>query len=151
MERVILFSILLLLASGYAVAKGGAPERVVGLSLLLAFTLSILFQQPSAARFLGVEWGILAVDFGLLGILLSVALYADRFWPLWVAALQALGTGGHLVRGMDHGIEPIAYAILLASWSYPMVLLLAVGTMRHQRRRRHGPTLDWSQPIASGG
>lgn len=151
MERVILFAILLLLASGYAVARGGGPERVVGLSLLLAFVLSILFQQPLAARFVSLEWGVLAVDFGLLLVLLAVALYADRFWPLWVAALQALGTGGHLVRGMDHGIEPIAYAILLASWSYPMILLLAVGTLRYQRRQKLGPTFDWSRSGVAGG
>ena len=145
MERVFLFTILLLLASGYAVARGGAPERVVGLSFLLAFALSLLFQQPMAARFVGVEWGILTVDLVLLVILLGVALHADRFWPLWVTALHALGTGGHMVRGVDLGIEPVAYAILLASWSYPMVLLLALGTMRHRRRKRAlGYDLDWS-------
>ena len=146
MERVVLFAVLLLLASGYAVARGGAPERVVGLSLLLAFALSILLQQPLASRFLTVEWGVLGVDLALLVVLLAVALHADRFWPLWVTAFHALGTGGHLVRGLDHGIEPIAYAILLASWSYPMMALLVLGTMRHAvRQRRLGQDLDWSR------
>lgn len=148
MERVILFSILQLVASGYAVARGGAPERVVGLSLLLAFVLSMVLQQPMAERFVTVEWSMLAVDLGLLAILLVVALHADRFWPLWVAAFHALGTGAHMVRGFDHGIEPVAYAILLASWSYPIMILLAVGTLRHaERRKRHGEDLDWSFPL----
>jgi hypothetical protein len=149
MERVFLFSILQLGVSLYALARGGGPERVVGLSLLLAFGVTMLLQQPLVVRFVTVEWGVLAVDLALLAVLLAVALHADRFWPLWVAALHALGTGAHLVRGLDHGIEPVAYAILLASWSYPIVILLAVGTLRHaERRKRNGHDLDWSFPMA---
>jgi hypothetical protein len=148
MERVYLFSILQLGVSLYALARGGGPERVVGLALLLAFGVTMLLQQPLVERFVAVDWGVLAVDLGLLAVLVAVALNADRFWPLWVAAFHALGTGAHLVRGVDHGIEPVAYAILLASWSYPMILLLAVGTLRHgERRKRQGQDLDWSFPL----
>lgn len=149
MERVFLFAFLLLLAAGYAVARGGGPERIVGLSLVLAFTASLLVQQPAAERFITIEWGILLVDVALLAVLLAVALHADRFWPLWVTALHGLSTGAHMVRGVDFGIEPVAYAILLASWSYPIILLLAVGTLRHAgRRKRQGHDLDWSFPVA---
>ena len=144
MERVIIFNILLLLASGYALWRGGMPERIVGLSLLIAGGLTRLAYAPFAERFVSVDWGVLAVDLGLLAILLGVALHADRFWTLWLAAFHLLGTGGHLVRSLDHGIEPIAYAILLASWSYPMILLLVIGTARHARRRKRGQERDWS-------
>ncbi|HEV2570021.1 hypothetical protein [Sphingomonas sp.] len=144
MERVIFFNLLLLLASGYAVWRGGAPERIVGVSLLLAGLLTRLAYQPFAVRFVAVDWGVLAIDLALLAILLAVALYADRFWPLWLAAFHALGTGAHLVRGLDYRIEPVAYAILLAAWSYPMILLLVIGTARHARRKRDGPERDWS-------
>ena len=144
-DRVALFSVLLLLSSGFAVLRGGAPERIVGIALVIAFAAGVLLQQPLAGRFVAVEWGIVAADGILLAILIGVALYADRFWPLWLAAFQALGTGGHMVRGLDHGISPIAYAILLASWSYPMFLLLALGTARHaKRQRRRGADRNWS-------
>jgi len=142
--RVAIFSALLLFASLFALVRGGAPERIVGVALLLAFGVSIGMQQPLASRFVSVEWGIFAADLVLLIVLLAVALHADRFWTLWLAAFHTLGTGGHLVRGLDHGIEPIAYAILLASWSYPMVLLLVIGTARHSRRRKLGHARDWS-------
>lgn len=142
--RVAIFSALLILASVFAMVRGGAPERIVGVALLLAFGASIGMQQPLASRFVAVEWGIFAADLMLLLVLLGVALHADRFWTLWLAAFHTLGTGGHLVRGLDHGIEPIAYAILLASWSYPMILLLVIGTIRHDWRRRLGQDRDWS-------
>lgn len=142
--RVAIFSALLILASLFAMVRGGAPERIVGAALLLAFGASIGMQQPLASRFVAVEWGIFAADLLLLLVLLGVALHADRFWTLWLAAFHMLGTGGHLVRSLDHGIEPIAYAILLASWSYPMILLLVIGTARHARRCKLGHERDWS-------
>lgn len=146
MERVILFNLLLLLASGYAVWRGGGPERIVGISLLLAGLLTRLAYQPFAERFVAVDGGVMMIDLALLAVLLAVALYADRFWPLWLAAFHMLGTGAHFVRGMDHGIEPVAYAILLAAWSYPMILLLIIGTARHDRRKRAHASRDWSEP-----
>jgi len=149
--RVAIFSALLLFAALFAVWRGGAPERIVGIALTLAFGVSVGVQQPLASRFVSVEWGIFVADLALLFVLLAVALHADRFWTLWLVAFHALGTGGHLVRGLDHGIAPIAYAILLASWSYPMVLLLVIGTARHaERKRRLGRDRDWSRTLASG-
>lgn len=148
MERVVLFFILQLGVSLYALARGGAPERIVGLALLIATALGVVMHQPFIGRFVTVDWGLLGVDLVLLVVLVAVALNADRFWPLWVAAFHMLATGAHLVRGVDYGIEPVAYAILLASWSYPIILLLAVGTLRHgERRRRNGHDLDWSFPL----
>lgn len=146
-----IFLIVLLTGSAYAFQRGGAPERITAFAYLVAFGFSVLLQQPMASRYIGVEWGILTVDLGLLVVLLGVALYSDRFWPLWVAALHALSTGAHLVGGMDHGIEPVAYAILLISWSYPMILFLVIGTHRHSKRKQvQGFDLDWSPPQPAG-
>ncbi len=149
MERVHFFLALQLAVSLYALLRGGGPERIVGLALLIAAALGLVLQQsPLMGSFGTVDLGLLLVDLGLLAVLITVALHADRFWPLWVAAFHALGTGAHLVRGLDYGIEPVAYAILLASWSYPIILLLAVGTLRHGgRRKRQGHDLDWSFPL----
>lgn len=150
MERVYIFTVLQLCVSLYALVRGGGPERIVGLSLLIAVALGMTLQHPEAGRFASIDWGVLLIDLGLLAVLIGVALHADRFWPLWVAAFHALGTGAHLVRGLDYSIEPVAYAILLASWSYPIILLLAVGTLRNGGRRKHkGEQLDWSYPLIS--
>ncbi|TFI59813.1 hypothetical protein E2493_02975 [Sphingomonas parva] len=151
MERVILFNVLQLAVSSYAMVRGGAPERIVGLSLLIAPGSTRLLQQDFTSRFIGVEVGVLVVDVILLTVLLAVALNADRFWPLWLAAFQLFGTGAHLVRALDAHVERVAYAILMAGWSYPMILILAVGTWRHVRRARAGADPDWSprRPCAS--
>src|SRR3569623_406734 len=135
-----------LLASAYAIRRGGAPERIVGLAMVLAavatFVLGVHFGQRHAV----VEIGILIVDLALLATLLALVLYADRYWTIWMAAMQGLGSLAHLVRAALTDELAIVYVTQLAAWSYPMVLLLIVAPVRHDRRRgRNGYDLDWSR------
>lgn len=144
-DHVYAFNLLQLLVSAYAVFRGGAPERLAGILQLGAAALTRMFFLSSVAPYLTVELGILLVDLVLLGALVALALYADRFWPIWLAALQALGAGAHLVKAFEPSIVSMAYAILVIAWSYPMVIILAVGTLRHRRRlAKAGVDLDWS-------
>lgn len=151
MVRIAIFYLLQVLASGYAVARGGAPERIVGAGLLVAACASTGLNSGLPVRYLAVEVPILVVDLMLLALLLAVALRADRFWPLWVAALHGLGIGAHLVREFDSGVDRLVYGILLASWSYPIILLLWLGTLRHvSRSRRPSGDLDWTPRARAG-
>jgi hypothetical protein len=63
-----------------------------------------------------------------------LALRAERFWTLWIAALQIIGTAGHAVKFVDPEIIQRVYAFILAVWAYPVLLLLVIGTRRHQKR-----------------
>jgi len=77
------------------------------------------------------------VDLGVLAAFVAVALRSKRFWPLWVAGLQLTTSIGHLLKGIDQDLLPRAYGAALQFWSYPILLILAVGTYRsHQRVRR---------------
>ncbi|WP_375395189.1 hypothetical protein [uncultured Sphingomonas sp.] len=145
MVYIVVFNLIQLLASLYAFLRGGAPERLAGGLLLIAALLTRIFFLGSVSPYFGIEIGILAVDVVLLVALVMLALYADRFWPIWLAALQALGAGAHIAKAIDPTVVSMAYAILLSVWSYPMVLILAAATLRHQRRIAvAGSDLDWS-------
>lgn len=145
MIYILVFNLIQVLASLYAFVRGGAPERLAGALLLIAALLTRLFFLASISPYIGIEAGILAVDLLLLVALVTLALRADRFWPIWLAALQALGTAAHIAKAIDPGVVSLAYAILLSVWSWPMVLILAVATLRHQRRlATFGRDLDWS-------
>ncbi len=65
--------------------------------------------------------------------LLLVALRSRRYWPLWIAALQFLGLSSHFAELLPHVLR-LAYGIIVSFWSYPMLLILAVGTARHRMR-----------------
>lgn len=145
MLRIILFNALLLVCCGYALARGGAPERIVGGSLLAAYAATVLSYAELSVRFDEVEITVLSVDAILLSVLVAVALCADRFWPLMVAGLHLTTVGAHLLKYFDINMIRVTYALMIAVWSYPMLILLAIGTWRHRRRlSTHGYDLAWT-------
>lgn len=145
MLPVPVFFAMLALCCGYAWFRGGAPERAGAAIFAVAALLSTFMVSGRPTRFVSVELGVFAVDVAMLLALLVVALRAERFWPLCVTALQVIGTAGHAVKLADPQVFPLAYAIILALWSYPMLIVLAVGTWNHQRRlTRYGADKSWS-------
>jgi signal transduction histidine kinase len=148
--HVMLFNVLLVTSCGYALWRGGPPERIVGGSLVLAALTTNLSYSPVATRFQAVETGLLATDLILFAVLVGVALRADRGWPLAVAALQFDTVGAHLIKAIDVDVIKVTYALMISAWSYPMVVLLAIGTWRHrQRLAKQGSDLAWM--IRKGG
>jgi len=132
--HVILFNMMLAISCGYALKLGGPPERIVGGSLLIAALVTALSLSPIASRFLDVETGVLLTDLVLLAILVVVAVRADRGWTLVLAGLQLDTVGAHFVKVINPHMIGVTYALMIAGWSYPMVILLAIGTYRHQQR-----------------
>ena len=145
MRHIAIFNLLQILASAYAFTRGGVPERLAGTFLLVAAVATRLAFLSEITPYVSVDTSIVVVDLCLLAVLVALALYADRFWPIWMAALQALGATAHLVRVVEPSVVSMAYVILVAVWSYPMVLILAAATLRHRRRlKQAGSDLDWS-------
>lgn len=145
MLRIAFFDVLIFVSSGYALLRGGAPERIVGAALPIAYGATLLSYAELSVRFDRVETGVLVVDAVLLVILTMVALRADRAWPILLAGLQLATVGAHLVKLDDVGVTRVAYALAMAVWSYPMLFALAWGTRRHRLRlRANGADQDWS-------
>lgn len=120
----------------YAWAKGGNSERYAGMALLVASLLTALVASPEAHRFTTIETGVFIVDLGLLFAFVVIVLKSDRYWPIWLAALQLIIVLAHLARLADPAMMRTGYAFLMAVWSYPQVALIAFGTWNQQRRMR---------------
>jgi hypothetical protein len=134
--RVIFYNSLLLLVLVYAMARGGRSERAAALILFVCSLLTkLIYLIPAADRFGDVEYAVLLVDAAGLAGFTWVALKSDRFWPLWIAALQLIGILVHLSRMIEPAMLPTAYAFLLAIWAYPQLALIAYGTWHYHRRR----------------
>jgi hypothetical protein len=150
MDTNLYFNFFLLACCGYAFWRGGAPERAVAAIFIVGVVATHLAASDRESRFSSAELGIVLVDTAALVALTAVALRAERFWPLWIAAMQAVGTAGHLARLVDPEVIRWAYAFGLAIWSYPMLCLLALGTWQHQQRlARLGFDRSWSIKPAS--
>lgn len=143
--RIAIFLILQLGVCSYAYWRGAAPERIVATVMLAAVAANMSLALIGPVAFYGVELGIVLIDCAMLAALLGVALRAERFWPIWMTGLQAVALAAHLAKLASPAVMPVAYATMLAFWSYPMMAILAVGTFRHTRRMAaHGADRSWS-------
>jgi hypothetical protein len=130
----LIFGPLLLAVCIYAWVRGGTDERTVAATCLGGTLATMLVISPLRHRYAGVEEGLLLVDLAVLAGFITVALRSRRFWPLWVAGLQLTTSLGHILKGVDQDLLPKAYGAALQFWSYPILLILAIGTYRSHRR-----------------
>lgn len=128
-----LIGILALAAACYLAFKfGGFDEKVAASAFVVATLASRLVQQNYAHT----ETGVLVVDFLLLAGLLVLALKSDRFWPMYAAAFQFVGSLVHVASMAEQGSYAWAYAVGLVFWSYPVMIALMVGTWLEARSRQ---------------
>ena len=147
--NMLAYMTLLLVCWAYALWRGGAPERIGATILAIGSFLTAAAIDGGRGSFRGVEVGVVVIDILCSLAFVALALRADRFWTLWIAALQVGGTAGHAVKFIDPHIVPRAYAFMLAAWAYPMLVLLFMGTWRHRRRlARFGADKSWSPVTA---
>ena len=132
-----LFRVLLALVALYALLRGERDERTVCAILVIGVIATHLVISPVANRFAGVETPVMFVDLIVFLGFLWVALQSERFWPLWIAGLQLTTILGHVLKAVDIQLFSRAYGAALVFWSYPIVLILAIGTWRTQRRLQH--------------
>ena len=133
MGRIDLFLALLVVCCSYAVIRGGTPERIVAIVIALGVALTFLLVAPVALRYRHVELGVFAVDIASFGIVTGVAIRSERYWPLWMSALYCHQVLSHL-EFLLPGMLALTYGLLMNLWGYPILLLLAIGTWRHQVR-----------------
>lgn len=140
-----LFIALLAGTALYAFRSGGRPERWTAGLFVVAGLLTLAVHSPWPARYVGLETSVLLVDLMLLFCLLAIALHADRFWPLLMAAFQVMAVAAHTAKALDLRLGAGAYQQALVFWSYATLPLLGLAVWRHSRRLALGGDLrDWS-------
>ena len=128
--RTLLFFCLLFGACGYAWLRGKDDERLVAAACVVASFASFGLRS----QYTDVEVGLLVVDLLTFVVFTYVALRSERFWPLWISGLQLTTGIGHVLKAMEPGLVPIAYATALRFWSYPILMILAIATWRAHHR-----------------
>jgi hypothetical protein len=123
-------------SSAMAWKWGGLDEKLAAAGFVVATLASNLANQSSYSH---TETGVLLIDVALLVGLVVLALRSDRFWPMWAAAFQLVGTMVHVASMTETGDYAWAYAVGLIFWSYPVLIALGVGTWLEGRHRRNAP------------
>lgn len=132
---ILLFLGLMALCCGYALLRGGAPERVAAGLQVGAFAFTILVHRLfEGAAFQVTSVGTAVIDLVLLMALIVLAWRSTRFWPLWIAGWQLAAIVAHLAKLLDPAMIPAGYAIQAQIWAYPMLVATAAGAWRHRSR-----------------
>jgi hypothetical protein len=126
---------LLALTCGYALVRGRSDERLAALVCIVASIATPIVLAPLAARYSEFESGEFLIDAAVLATFAFIALRSDRFWPLWIAGLQLTTSMAHLLKMVQLDLMPQAYAAAEKFWSYPILVIIAVATLRGHRRR----------------
>jgi hypothetical protein len=142
--RVAFYLSLLFVVLVYAFVRGGGPERSVAAVLTTTLVINLLALSITPPTLSSIDYVPFFLDSASLVVFIAIALAARRFWPLCVASLQCLALMAHFTRMMDVDIHPVAYGTMQVASSYPLLLVLALGTFLHQRRlRSNGSDPSW--------
>lgn len=134
MVRLILYNLLLFGACGYALWRGKVDARIVAVAFFVGNFATFALRSRLSGGYSSLETGVFAVDLACLAAFTYAALISDRFWPLWVSGLQLTTSFGHVLKAIDVNLLPLAYAASLRFWGYPILVILAVGVWRSQKR-----------------
>lgn len=143
-----LFLAVLGLSCLYALARGGAPERIAGGLYLAAFAVDELVHRTiDGSSYTTVEMGSFLLDLVLLLALILLAWRSTRHWTQWVAGWQLAAVVAHLAKLIDPTMHATGYAFQAQVWSYPIVITTAIGAWRYRDRLAAGIIeADWKAP-----
>ena len=105
------FAVLLLLL---ALWKGGAPEKVCAGTLVGMIVAELGYHAifgPSRSFQVFDLWHFTLDAVGLVA-LVAIALYANRFYPLVLAAAQLVAFTSHIVRAVAEPVSSLSYYLL---------------------------------------
>lgn len=137
MIRQLIYGALMWSVCLYAFFRGGWAERVTAGGILIASYVTVLVLSPLAVRYQFVEMPVMVVDIVLLLVLVGISLKSEKFWPLWLTAMQGLTILSHLAPYVPH-VLPWAYGNAVAIWIYPMLIVLGFAVHGHHRSRKGG-------------
>jgi hypothetical protein len=124
--------------------RGAGPERASAASLLVFAAQDATDRWFQGMTYLAVAPRDVMMDCLVAGLLLAIALRANRMYPLWMAAWQLIAVLSHVARFESRSSVALAYAILMYLPSYLLLGTLGIGLAAHIRRvKRIGEYRSW--------
>lgn len=130
---------------------GAAPERICATVFVGNLVVDRLYHLAvgRGTLYRSVDLGHLAIGVATIIVLASVALKANRLYPLWLSAFQGLVIISHFTREASAKISFLAYALLTYGPSLFQIAILVCGIALHARRvNRYGSYPSWRSSLS---
>jgi len=130
----------------YCQIRGAAPERRLSTVLLamLVFDKVHHFLLGGSILWHQANVGHIGIDLLVMPCVFAIALYANRIYPLWIAAAQIISILGHIYRLSLEEITRFAYDMMVVMPSYIQLVAMTLGIAFHtSRRRKLGDYPSW--------
>ncbi|MGH1560969.1 hypothetical protein ACRAWD_31170 [Caulobacter segnis] len=136
----------MLITAGLALWRGGWPERLAGVAMILAW-FATYFLYNYHQKF-GPQTAMFLVDLALMLVLLFIALRSNRWWPMWACGFHGLSLTLMLATLADPRIPNRASLIAGGGvFSYLTMAALFCGALPG-RRPAQGPPPAAASPLA---
>lgn len=134
----------LLITAGVALWRGGWPERLAGVAMILAW-FATCFLYNIHQKF-GPQTAVFLVDLALMGVLLLIALRSNRWWPMWACGFHGLSLILLVATLADPRISNHASFIAGGGvFSYLAMAALLFGALPGRSGKPHAP--DAASPL----
>jgi len=128
--RILFFYLLLIGLLALTFWRGRTDERLAAGVCIGGTLLTVLVGNQLSVHSSAFGTAAFMVDLAVLAAFVTIALRSSRFWPMWVAGLQLTTTSIHLLIVLAPKLPGGIFGYALAFWSYPILLLIAIGAWR---------------------
>jgi hypothetical protein len=137
-EVAFIFALLMCVLHGSIL--GGRTGRA-GSAIFVAATVLTAAGAMLDPTWASTSYAVFLVDAGCLGLLVVLAIYSNRFWPIWAVGFQTVAVATHIATLLIPEIVPRAYYAMLSFWSIPILWVMAVGTHKDRKyEKARAPT-----------
>lgn len=120
-----------------AFLKGDVEERLAAGGIVLNIAVTVAMRDYSWPH---LQVAGFVVDILSFILLLAIALWSSKFWPLAAAAFQLLAVLTHVAKMVDPDLGQWSYITAIVIWTYLLMFALGVGVWNSWRARSYAPS-----------
>lgn len=129
----VLFNTILVIICGFALIRGGKPERIGAIINLTASGLTTFLQSERIVSLAPAELSILVIDTAVAASFFWLGIRTIRFWPVWAFGFALADLVASLAGPLLPHAVLFIYHTILVIYAYLALGALALGTYKLPR------------------
>lgn len=146
-----LFNSVLVMVCGFALIRGGRPERIGALINLVASGGTTILRLMDVGFYAPADVVVLSIDIAVTVGFFRLATTTTRFWPIWALGFAFASLLVSVAGALLPQLHLFAYHTGLGIYAYLALGALTLGTYRLPRDAdtdlRNGSRLKWQEKL----